>query len=152
MELGVGLARVSKKGSPSVPGSSVVNLICGSMELRCSWSLLTWSFLVAHVHSFSCLGSLRSLLNTVGILTLPMFLLIDGSMTWMWSASFAWRCRVLLSLSIIVKSLSSAFGCFVRCGGFWWHWWFDFYGLKLFLSGPVGFALLKELWWVVVVL
>ena len=28
----------------------------------------------------SCLGSLRSLMNTVGILTLPMFLLSDGSL------------------------------------------------------------------------
>ena len=28
----------------------------------------------------SCLGGLRSLLNTVGILTLPMFLLSDGSL------------------------------------------------------------------------
>ena len=36
MELGVGLVRVSRKGNTSVPGSSVVNLICGSMELRCS--------------------------------------------------------------------------------------------------------------------
>ena len=35
MELGVGLVRVSRKGSPSVPGSSMVNLKCGSMELRC---------------------------------------------------------------------------------------------------------------------
>ena len=36
MELGVGLARVSRKGIQSVPGSSVVNLMCGSMELRSS--------------------------------------------------------------------------------------------------------------------
>ena len=28
----------------------------------------------------SCSGGLRSLLNTVGILTLPMFLLSDGSL------------------------------------------------------------------------
>ena len=28
----------------------------------------------------SCLGSLRIFLNTVGILTLPMFLLSDGSL------------------------------------------------------------------------
>ena len=28
----------------------------------------------------SCLGGLRSLLNTEGILTLPMFLLSDGSL------------------------------------------------------------------------
>ena len=33
MELGVGLVRVSRKGSPSVPGSSIVNFMCGSMEL-----------------------------------------------------------------------------------------------------------------------
>ena len=61
---------------------------------------------------------LRSLLNTEGILTLPMFLLSDGSFIHMLSASFAQRCRVLFSLSIIVKSLSSAFGCFVEM------WWF----------------------------
>ena len=30
--------------------------------------------------SSSCLGALRSLLNTKGILTLPMFLLSDGSL------------------------------------------------------------------------
>ena len=30
--------------------------------------------------SSSCLGGLRSLLNTKGILTLPMFLLSDGSL------------------------------------------------------------------------
>ena len=32
----MGLVRVSREGSPSVPGSSMVNLICESMELRCS--------------------------------------------------------------------------------------------------------------------
>ena len=64
--------------------------------------------------SSSCLGGLRSLLNTEGILTPPMLLLSDGSLIHMWSASFAWWCRVLLSLSIIVKSSSSAFG--VICG------------------------------------
>ena len=32
----MGLVRVSRKGSPSVPESSMVNLMCGSMELRCS--------------------------------------------------------------------------------------------------------------------
>ena len=36
MELEVGLVRVSRKGSPSVPGSSMVNLMSESMELRCS--------------------------------------------------------------------------------------------------------------------
>ena len=36
MELEVGLVRTSRKGSPSVPGSSMVNLMCRSMELRCS--------------------------------------------------------------------------------------------------------------------
>ena len=66
----------------------------------------------------SCLGVLRSLLNTEGILTLPMFLLNDGSLIQMLNASFAQWCRVLLSLSIIVKSLNSAFGCFVEM------WWF----------------------------
>ena len=68
--------------------------------------------------SSSCLGGLRSFLNAEEILTLPMFLLSDGSLIWMWSASFAWPCRVLLILSIIVKSLSSAFGHFVEM------WWF----------------------------
>ena len=32
----MGLVRVSRKGGPSVPGSYMVNLMCGSMELRCS--------------------------------------------------------------------------------------------------------------------
>ena len=32
----MGLVGVSRKGSPSVPGSSMVNLICGSIELKCS--------------------------------------------------------------------------------------------------------------------
>ena len=32
----MGFVRVSRKGSPSVPGISIVNLICVSMELRCS--------------------------------------------------------------------------------------------------------------------
>ena len=89
----------------------------------------------------SFLGSLRSLLNTVGILTLPMFLLSDGSLIWMWSASFAQWCRVLLSLSIIVKSLSSAFGCFVGdvvvsdgTGGLISMVWNSFF------QGPVGFT------------
>ena len=68
--------------------------------------------------SSSCLEGLKSLLNTKGILTLPMFLLSDGSLIWMGGASFARWCRVLLSLSIIVKSLSSAFGYFVEM------WWF----------------------------
>ena len=68
--------------------------------------------------SASCLEGLRSLLNTEGILTLPMFLLSDGSLIWMWSASFVQWHRVLLSLFIIVKSLSSAFDCFVEM------WWF----------------------------
>ena len=59
------------------------------------------------------------------------------------------ECKVLLlpdslvcffSLSIIVKSLGSAFGCFLEM------WWFlmapvvKFYGVKLFLQGPVGFT------------
>ena len=34
MELGVVLIKVSRKGSPSVHGSSMVNLMCVSMELR----------------------------------------------------------------------------------------------------------------------
>ena len=35
-EVGVGLVRVSRKCSPSVPGSSMVSLMYESMELRCS--------------------------------------------------------------------------------------------------------------------
>ena len=50
----------------------------------------------------SCVLGLRSFLNTKGILTLSMFLLSDGSLIQMWSASFVQQCRVLLSLSIIV--------------------------------------------------
>ena len=80
---------------PSVEGAP----LCGAIEL-CG--------------SSSCLVGLRSLLNTEGILTLPMFLLSDGSLIQMLSASFAWEYRLLLSLSIIVKSLSSAFRCFVE--------------------------------------
>ena len=69
--------------------------------------------------SSSCLGGLRSLFNTEGILTLPMFLLSDGSLKWMWSSSFAWWCRVLLSLSMNCEIfLSSSFGYFVEM------WWF----------------------------
>ena len=64
--------------------------------------------------SSSCQEGLRSLLNTEGILTLPMFLLTDGSLVWVWSASFAQWFRVLLSLSVIA---SSAFGCLVEM---WW--------------------------------
>ena len=90
--------------------------------------------------NYSCLGGLRSLLDTEGILTLPIFLLSDGSLIWIWSASFAWWCRVLLSLSIIVKSLSSAFGCFVEM------WWFlmalvvRFLWSETFFQGHVGFT------------
>ena len=32
VELGVDLVRVSRKGSPSGPGSSMVNLMCGSVD------------------------------------------------------------------------------------------------------------------------
>ena len=66
----------------------------------------------------SCVWGLRILLNTEGILTLPMFLLSDGSLIQMWGASLTQWCRALLSLSIIVKSLSSTLGCFVEI------WWF----------------------------
>ena len=69
-------------------------------------------------HCFSCVWGLRSLLNTEGILTLQVFLLSDGSLIEMLSASFSLQCRVLLSLSIVVKSVSPAFGCFVEI------WWF----------------------------
>ena len=91
--------------------------------------------------SSSCLEGLRSLLNNEGILTLPMFLLSDGSLIQMWSASFAWWCRVLLALSIIVKSLSSASGCFVEM---WWFLmalvvWF-LWIWNSFFQGPGGFT------------
>ena len=81
--------------------------------------------------SSSCLGGLRSFLNAEGILMWPMFLMSDGSLIQMWSASFACQCKVLLSLSllsIIVKSLSSAFSCFVEIWSFlmelvvWFLW------------------------------
>ena len=36
-----GCGQVSRKGSSSVPGRSMVNLMCGSIDLRCSCSLLT---------------------------------------------------------------------------------------------------------------
>ena len=87
--------------------------------------------------SSSCMGGLRSLLNTEGIFTLPIFQLSDGPLIQMWSASFAQGCRVLLSLSMIVKSLRSALGVLWRCGGFWWYWWFDW---NSFFQGPVGFT------------
>ena len=65
----------------------------------------------------SCVCGLRSLLNTERILTFPTFLLSDGSFMWMWNASFAQWCRMLV-FSIIVQSLNSAFGWFVEM------WWF----------------------------
>ena len=37
--------------------------------------------------------------------------------------------------------LSSFLGVLWRCGGFLWHWWFDFFGLKFFLSGTCWFHL-----------
>ena len=101
--------------------------------------------------SSSCLGSLRSLLNTEGILTLPIFLLSDGSLIWMWSASFAWCCRVLLSPSIIVKSFSSTFGCFVEMLLFLmallaWDPWSETLSLRDLLVSPMYSAvqLLKD--------
>ena len=56
MELGMGLVWVSRKGSPSITGSSKVNLTCGSMEMTCPWSLLAWSFLVVLWTSSTCLN------------------------------------------------------------------------------------------------
>ena len=92
--------------------------------------------------SSSCLECLRSLLNTEGVLTLPMFLLSDGSLILMWSASFAQWCRVLLSQSITLKYLSSAFGCFVEM---WWFLmalvvWFLWSEPNSFFQGPIGFT------------
>ena len=92
----------------------------------------------------SCLVGLRSLLNTEGILTLPMFLLSDGSLIQMWSASIAQQCRVLLSLAIIVKSLSSAFGCFVEIWWFLmdlvvWFLWSDTLSFRDLLVSPMLF-------------
>ena len=54
------------------------------------------------------------MLDTEGILTLSKFLLSDGSLIQMGSASFAQWCRLLLSLSIIGKSFKFCFGVF--CG------------------------------------
>ena len=58
------------------------------------------------------------MLKTEWILTLQTFLLNDGSFDANVSITFAQWCGALLSLSIILKSLSSAFGCFVQM------WWF----------------------------
>ena len=76
-----------------------------------------------------------------------MFLLSDGSLIWTWSASFAQWCRVLLSLSIIVKSLSSAFGLFCwdvviseGTGGLISMVWNSFF------QGPVVFTYCIQLW------
>ena len=122
------------------------------MEIKNVWSvncLLCWKtkwrrhplgWGIELCGSSSCPGSLRCLFNTEGILTLPMFLFSDGSLIWMWSTSFAQCCRVMLSLSIIVKSLSYAFGCFWRCGGFWWHWCLLSMVWNSFFQGPVGFT------------
>ena len=57
------------------------------------------------------------------------------------SASFSWWCRVLLCLSIVVKSLSSVFGCFVEMWWFLmtlvvWFLWCE----TLFFLRPVGFT------------
>ena len=46
-EVRSGFGQGIQEGSPSVPGSSMLKLMCGSMKLRCSWNLLTWSFSVA---------------------------------------------------------------------------------------------------------
>ena len=82
----------------------------------------------------SCVWGLRSLLNTKEILTLPKFLLSDGCLIHMWSDSVASWCRMLLSLSFIVKSSSSAFGCFVEM------WWFLMALVVWFLwSGTLSF-------------
>ena len=91
--------------------------------------------------SSSCVWGFRSLLNTEGIMTLPMFLLSDISLIQMWSASFAWWFRVMLSQAVIVKSVSSAFGCFLEM---WWLLmalvvWF-LWSETLFFQGPVGFT------------
>ena len=98
------------------------------------WGIELWG-------SSSCLWGLRSLLNTEGILILPMFLLSDGSLIQMWSASFAWWCRVLLSLYIIVKSLEFCFWVFCGdvvvshgTGGLISMVWNSFF------QGPVGFT------------
>ena len=48
-------------------------------------------------------------------------------------------CLLLWNLQILLLTV------FWRCGGFWWYWWFDFYGLKLFLSGTYLFHLCIQL-------
>ena len=80
------------------------------MEIKKVWSvncLLSWKTkwrrcpLAGGIELCRCYGyvwGLRILLNTGGILTLPMFLFSDGSLIQMWSASFTWWCRVLLSV------------------------------------------------------
>ena len=62
----------------------------------------------------SCVWGLRSLLNIRRIMTLPMFLLSDGSLIQMWSAFFALWCRVLLSLSVYCEISKYHFGWFVE--------------------------------------
>ena len=95
--------------------------------------------------SSSCLGSLRSLLNTEGILTCQCFC---------WVMDLWYKCEVLLLLDgvgcyclcLLLWNLQVLLlGVLWRCGGFWWHWWFDFYGLKLFLSGTYWFHICIQL-------
>ena len=87
----------------------------------------------------SCVGGLKSLLNTEGILTLPVSVewrIFDMNVKWF----FAQWCRVLLSLSIFMKSLSSTFGWFVEMWLFlmalvvWFLW------SETFFQGPVDFT------------
>ena len=63
--------------------------------------------------SYSCMGGLRSLLNTEGIQTFPMFLLSNKIFD-MNMKCFICSMVYGVALSIIVKSLSSAFGCFLE--------------------------------------
>ena len=65
----------------------------------------------------SCVWGVRILLKYWRDCDSPMFLLSDGSLIWMWSASFAQQGRCC-SVCHVKSFLSSAFGCFVAM------WWF----------------------------
>ena len=97
MELGEGLVRISSKGIPSVPGSSMVNLMCGSMELRYTWSWLTWSFLVKMVQA--------EILELITYTTTGTGMLVKRGLTSnetkVSSSGFIERCSIFLMKSVL---------------------------------------------------
>ena len=57
-------------------------------------------------------------------------------------------CSMVLGVTVSVyycEIFKFCFGVLWRCGGFWWQWWFDFYGLKLFLSMTCWFYICIQL-------